>query len=669
MGYTTLNVPEKRCDAFGLEGAALTFLRDRCEGLRFSAELADEEARTGVLLGTSLNKGDVPYNQQMDVDRLCLENALGRFLRSGRKEDAFDVYFCYLEMFVGDYKKTRRMIELLSEFEANGSGLLMKHRDHYAHSVYVFALGLAIYQTSEFYRKAYQDAYQLKEGPLAACHFLRFWGLASLFHDIGYPFELPFEQVASYFEVEGDLRKDRPFVAYQALDSFVKIPRHLIKQLAALCGGAIYETTDQLFAGLLAQQLGKKYAFSQDQMLRILREKPTQPNRFGHFMDHAYFSATVLFKKLFCELNCPMEREHLDALTGILAHNSLYKFSIAYYKEAGNTPLAVSDHPLAYMLMLCDELQCWDRTAYGRNSKRELHPMDCRFDFSGGAIQAVYLYDQQEAGKIQVYEEDYRGRKAREPAQADPEAQALWKKRKPGLKAYDSMYEANSQGVPKFQEDIERIVDLSPLGLHVRTELAENQKRRCYLSESSFLGLYHFAIVLNARWDSGAWKQARAEGREAQFLLDAENTERFSDKFRQLSLEYQLSNINQAKAFARYMQEINCFYTDRPVDFPPVERFSQQELDIIGPLEHQRWLQEHCDMGWTYGIPRREQRERIRQHWDMIPGWTGETVPMALAEENYRRLNPEEQAKDTEPMECMLAMLRMFDGLRIYRLR
>lgn len=74
-------------------------------------------------------------------------------------------------------------------------------------------------------------------------------------------------------------------------------------------------------------------------------------------------------------------------------------------------------------------------------------------------------------------------------------------------------------------------------------------------------------------------------------------------------------------------------------------------------------------MGWIYGIPRREQREQVRQHWDMIPGWAGETVPMALAEENYRRLNPEEQAKDTEPMECMLAMLRMFDGLRIYRLR
>ncbi len=666
MGYTKLSGPERCYDAFSLEGAALTFLRDRCEGLRFSAEKTEEEASIGKLLGTSLKQGEVPYNQQMDVDRLCLETALKRFLRSGRKEDAFDVYFCYLEMFVGDYKKTRRMIELLSEFEANGSGLLMKHRDHYAHSVYVFALGLAIYQTNEIYRNTYQAAYHLEEEHSAACHFLRYWGLTSLFHDIGYPFELPFEQVASYFEIEGDARKNRPFVAYQALEPFVKIPEPVRKRLETLCGGAVYETTNELFAGLLAGRLGAKYGFTEAQMLQILCEKPTQPDRFNHFMDHAYFSATTLFKKLFCEMDCPMEREHLDALTGILTHNSLYKFSIAHYKDDGNTPLEVSDHPLAYMLMLCDELQCWDRTAYGRNSKRELHPMGCRFDFSDGMIRAFYLYDEQESGKIKVYQENYAAWQERKPEQE--QEYKLWKKQKPGLKAYAGMYETNRQGISSFQEDIERIVDLSAIRLQVETELVKNEKQRCYLSDSSFLGLYNFAIVLNARWDSAAWKHSRELGQEEQFLLDEKNLEKFSNDFQNLSLEYQLSNINQAKAFARYMQEINCFYTDRPVDFALVEHFSPEELKRIGPLEHQRWLQEHYDMGWTYGTPEKALREQVRQHWDMIPDWTGETVTMELAEKNYHRLNQDEQLKDTEPMECMLAMLRMFDGLRIYRL-
>ena len=83
-----------------------------------------------------------------------------RFLESGRAKDAFDVYYCYLEMFVGSYGKTRKMIETLCEFESNASSLLMKHRDHFSHSVYVFSIGLAFYDESEAFRKAYKTKYE-----------------------------------------------------------------------------------------------------------------------------------------------------------------------------------------------------------------------------------------------------------------------------------------------------------------------------------------------------------------------------------------------------------------------------------------------------------------------------------------------------------------------------
>ncbi len=671
MGYTMLNHPsgQTREDRFHLEGAALAFLRDRCEGLRFNRETTEAEQKNHQYQGSSLHKGDIPYNMQMDIDRLCLENALRRFLGSGRKEDAFDVYFCYLEMFVGDYRKTRRVIELLSEFEANGSKLLMKHRDHYVHSVYVFALGLAIYHTNSIYRKTYQDMYQIPGDSQAACHFLQFWGLAALFHDIGYPFELPFEQLASYFEVNGDSRKQRPYVAYRAMEPFVKIDRPITRRLAALCGGAIYETTDELFAGLLAEKFSKAYLFTEAQMLQILRDKPAHPNRFGHFMDHAYFSATVLFKKLFCELECPLQKEHLDALSAILAHNSLYKFSIAYYKDEDNLPLQASLHPLAYLLMLCDELQCWDRVAYGRNSKRELHPMDCRFDFHGDQIRVVYLYDERESGKVDAYKAAHKAWKDQEPDRQDQKLHKLWKDRKPRLKAFDGMYEIDKNNVSCFQADIERIVDLSGIRLHVSAEPAPNKRQQHYLSDSTFLSLYHFAVALNARWDSDEWRKAKDAGQEEAFLLDERNLQRFSDAFQALSLEYKLSNINQAKAFARYMEEINCFYTDRSVSFEMLEEFAPDELETIGKLEHQRWLQEHYDMGWTYGEPDRAQRDLVRQHKDLIPNWSGETVSEDAALKNYTRLDKAEQDKDTEPMKCMLSLLRMFDGLRIYKLR
>ena len=112
-----------------LTGQALKFIDETCTNLRFDSAITEKEKTEG-LKGTSISKNQIPYNMQMDIDRLCLSNAVKRFLKSGKKEDAFDVYFCYIEMFIGGYENSRRMIELLSEFEENGSGLLMKHRDH-----------------------------------------------------------------------------------------------------------------------------------------------------------------------------------------------------------------------------------------------------------------------------------------------------------------------------------------------------------------------------------------------------------------------------------------------------------------------------------------------------------------------------------------------------------
>jgi len=642
-----------------LEGAAVSFIRDCCEGLRFDKTKATSMNANEIdFEGTSLKANQIPFNMEKDIDRLCLENAVDRFLKSGKKEDAFDVYFCYLEMFVGDYRKTRRMIEFLSEYEANGSGLLMKHRDHYSHSVYVFVLGLAIYESNKLYRDEYKKYYNIQDENEAASHYLQYWGLSSLFHDIGYPFELPFEQVCAYFEVEGDKRELRPFVAYHDLDKFVALNDKIKAELTEVISERSFNTTNEVFAYVLTKKMGDVYGFSEDQMLEYLIEKPTHPNKFNHFMDHAYFSATVLFKKLFEEMETKMQIEHLDALTAILMHNSLYKFCIAHYKSKGNKPFKAALHPLAYMLMLCDELQCWDRIAYGRNSKKELHPMGCTFDFSNNNIKAVYLFDEREMAKINHFKDEY-----------IEWLQNPGKEKTPGLKAYSGMY-IRKNGVSGFQEDIERIVDLSLIQLNVETGLAEHihAGNRSYLSDSNFINLYNFAIILNGRWGNARWKRAKLAGQEEQFLSDSKVVEEFADGFKALSLEYKLSNINQAKAFAKYMNMIGCFYTDKSVDFEQVEKFTDDELVKIGKAEHQRWLQEYYDMGWTYGKPEKDKRDFERKHCDMIPDFHGFDVSDEVAEQNYERLDKAEQDKDTEPMECMLAMLKMFDGLRIYRI-
>jgi len=663
MAYTMLKnkLAERSGAEHSLEMKALSFIRNRCEGLGFND---NKDGGKEPYAGKSIRANQIPYNMEKDIERLCMENAIARFLKTGKKEDAFDVYFCYLEMFVGDYEKTRKMIELLSEFEANGSRLLMKHRDHYSHSVYVFCLGLAIYESNNIYRRAYMEHYGLGDEHKSACHYLKYWGLASLFHDIGYPFELPFEQVCSYFEVGGDKREKRPFVAYHGLENYVKFNKLMqrrIGELYHLGTDRMISSTDDLFAYALYRKLGKIYYFSENEMLEFLRKKPTQPNEFGHFMDHAYFSATVLFKKMFEELNIELVKESIDSLTAIILHNSLYKFCIAYYKDpVSNIRFKPEYHPLAYMLMLCDELQCWDRTAYGRNSKLELHPMDCSFELKDNTIRATYIFDRAEREKIDHFNENPEERK---------------------LKAYDSYVlkeKITRDGQPndetevcRFQADIARIVDLDRIRLIVDTDIKGNDgKHSSYISESNFISLYDFAIILNGRWDEvDRWNNAKENGSLASYLKDKKVIERFAESFKGLSLEYKLSNINQAKAFAKYMNEIGCFYTDKSVDFEMVKSFTEDELIRIGHMEHQRWLQEHYDMGWIYGDPGKKERDLLRQHKDMIPNADGLTyVSAEAAAANYERLDKAEQDKDTDPMECMLALLRMYDGLRIYRL-
>lgn len=649
MAYKMIRTTMKKDEypASSMEHAVLTFIRERCEDLRFNHDNGE------MYTGRSLRENQIPFNMEKDIDRLCLENAVARFLKSGKKQDAFDVYFCYLDMFVGDYYKTRRMIELLSEFEANGSRLLMKHRDHYVHSVYVFLLGLAIYETNQAFREVYNAFYHLEE-KAAGAHYLQYWGLASLFHDIGYPFELPFEQVASYFEVSGEERKTRPFIAYRMMEKFTELEEKIE------VSGRSFHSTDEMFAHLLEEKLGKAYAFTKESMYETLHTRASSPDKYNYFMDHAYFSATVLFRKLFVEMKCEMQQEHLDALTAILLHNSLYKFNVTNIKSEANVPLKMELHPMAYMLMLCDELQCWDRTAYGRNSITELHPFGCSFYLEGNAIQATYLFDKKEDHKIHHFQNQYHAW-LKEPQGKCPE-----------LKAYSKMYIANEEGITTFQADIERIVDLSGMELSVDTNLEENVRKgkKTYFSESNFINLYNFAMILNERWGNDEWKKAKEMGVEEEFFTNKKVIEACAASFKKMSLEYKLSNINQAKAFAEYMNEIGCFYTDKDVDHELLEGFTEEEAIRIGILEHRRWLQEHYDMGWSYGEPDKSERELVRLHKDMIPNFNSECMVVSRedAMANYNRLDKEEQDKDIEPMECMLAMLKIFDGVRIYRL-
>lgn len=101
-------------------------------------------------------------------------------------------------------------------------------------------------------------------------------------------------------------------------------------------------------------------------------------------------------------------------------------------------------------------------------------------------------------------------------------------------------------------------------------------------------------------------------------------------KFNELSLEYKMTHIGRAKKYARYLHEINCFYSDKQPDFEVVNEITDDDkntdnaLDRIGELEHDRWCFDHYAMGWIAGKDydiaddKAVARERMRIHKDMI---------------------------------------------------
>ena len=641
-----------------LKSAVLRFLDRRCTGLRHDPEREKTERKDRKYCGTSLRPGQIPYNMQMDLDRLCLKNEMAKFIDSGVAEDAYTVYYAFIEMFMGEGGRSQSMVELLSEFESNASSLLMSHRDHYSHSVYVFALGLAIYETNAWFRRVFSRAYGFPEGGdghAGACAFLEYWGLTALFHDVGYPFEIPFEQVLAYFEVDRKKRgPESVYIAYRNVQPLIRIGEAEREKLKALYGGRDFADVTELLAAVITEKLGTAYGFTEEAMDRRIRSKAVSPEENNYFMDHAFFSAGRLYQELAGILKAEgIEKYHIDALSAIALHNSLFKFAILGYKSADlKAPLKAELHPLAWMLMLCDELQCWDRTAYGRNSRDELHPMAVQFSFAGQAVRAEYYYDRAEEDKIRAYEKLY---KAWEKEGGSP-------KDMPRLKAYSDMAEKEQ----RFTRDIRQIVDLEkcPLKVSCMTRPADHREKHTYLSTSNFLHIHNFAVALHSRYLYGN-KTEKA------------SPEQMEKDFNSLSLEYKLSNINQVRAFDRHLNTIGCFYTDQPVDYEMLNRFTPEMAEAIAPLEHLRWVRDHEKMGWSAGdryetlIPGADReaqgdlREQLRMHRDTLPPGTGDKAIL----KHYDSLPPEVQGKDSLPFNRLLRLLKKYDGVRIYKLK
>ncbi len=346
------------------------------------------------------------HNYKQEIQQSILD-----FLTDSCVKNAFKVFQSFFKAYwIGvkeDQNPFLELIQKMKAYEENSGVLLLKQRDHYSHSVYVFILGLAIYSKNEVFRKkfektiqesSYFDSYNTKHE-----EFFYRWGIASLFHDIAYPLEISIKQINIYIDFvsqhSDDARKDLTVkMSINNIDDFNRLPQ--IIPLPEFSSAFIkkYPNCEPLNLSdsidLLSHKLNTSFGIN-------IIESQEGLNNFAfkmqeeHFIDHGYYSALIVLRWYYFLIQ--KERWNpayfyypiVDSASAILLHN--YYRHVLMKKPFNIGKLDAEKHPIAYLLMFCDELQDWNRSAYGVIDKNLCLPNDFYIKISDKSLELTYI--------------------------------------------------------------------------------------------------------------------------------------------------------------------------------------------------------------------------------------------------------------------------------------
>ncbi|HUV86074.1 MAG TPA: hypothetical protein VMX79_03075 [bacterium] len=285
------------------------------------------ESFNELLLTTLINSPHLSEEIERPLNRLFLEN-VGTFLttknRIERKETAVqaikelwtiwerqDAFVPYLERL-----KTTEVAALIFDED---------NRDHLVHSLYVYLLGHYLISVSGIIR---ENCWDDKE------YFLFEWGMTASLHDIAYPLELHSKQIGSFLEKEFPDEKDKTVLGFRITDEvLVRLSEgdfdlwdYLRNYFITECGIEDFDI--------------KKY---------FERECSNKG-----IINHGIFGGLFVLRKF---LNMGEFDSSIMDIAGAITLHNLEK----------DIRLDLEDNPLAYLLVLADELQDWDRPSIDKD--------------------------------------------------------------------------------------------------------------------------------------------------------------------------------------------------------------------------------------------------------------------------------------------------------------
>ena len=343
--------------------------------------------------------------------KIFMRQAIREFFDNETKETAFAVYRAFFDSYritlEGSSNPFIDLLDMLKSYEENAAVLIDKQRDHYIHSVNVFLLGLGIYASNARFRAAFEHTVMdKKEYPHSYYtkneEFHYRWGLASLFHDVGYPVEIVGRQINKFIEfataVGGKEEKVNVQLSFENFDELNRIPEIIPKREFTKCYCDHYENSvyiDTLRSiDLLAHKLHTSLGVDLKAVQFALNDFVNVMARFG-FIDHGYYSSIIVLKWYgYLIQSARYKSEYffwpvLDSASAILLHNC-YK-NMMMKKPFNLGALNPKTHPVAFLLILCDELQEWNRQAYGIKDKLRTLAAEARVEITDEKLGVTFI--------------------------------------------------------------------------------------------------------------------------------------------------------------------------------------------------------------------------------------------------------------------------------------
>jgi hypothetical protein len=502
-----------------------------------------------------------------------LRQAVLGFLENETKGNAFAVY----EAFFDSYRITLKgnsnpfidLLDILRNYEEKAATLIDKQRDHYVHSVNVFMLGLCIYTQNSNFRAVF-DAVNMDKTDYPYSYdtkheeFFYRWGIASLFHDIGYPIEIIGNQISKFMgfatEIDSDIKvkSHLEFDNFEELNSIAEVvPKsEFIKNYYEKYDSCVYidllKPID-LLAHKLHISLGvdlKNIKAELDSFVGVMAK--------SGFIDHGYYSAIIVLKWYgFLIQSCHYKLEYffypvLDSASAILLHN--YYKNVIMKPPFGKNNLSPQDHPLAYLLILCDELQEWNREAYGIIDRKRTNAAEVSLMITDKRLDITYI-----------------AKNGTLPEQFSAEKEDLFRKLLNMSAVFGEGFSVGCEAIDRLNvlsRSIKQDADIIP------RPLLDN--------------LENLAIAIHE-------------------LFNQKQLERYPDKplsypcFADLPDTLKYSNLRQARSIANKLEIMGWEMRTKGSKGEVIIEIPEDVVEALAIFEHDEWVKERTSSGWKYG--------------------------------------------------------------------